>query len=230
MQKDFLFYRLSAIAAFTTALTTLLLWLLPKVYAPPANFDETLVLPGNVFYMLRQWINLLHIPLALLAYFALAYKLRKTELPQVGIGFVWFIIWGVTEMTGITTIVFAVNKNWRANYAGLDDAGKLIAKSNIENFYAVWDSMFFVLLIAFLLASAFYGWALWGKRGTEKILGTLFWLAVPLTLLIILSGYFDHSWAGSIVGWAYPALQPVSRFLLGLVLWKTAQEGESQRN
>jgi hypothetical protein len=31
-------------------------------------------------------------------------------------------------------------------------------------------------------------------------------------------------WAGMLIGWMYPALRPVSRFMLTLFLWKSAEE------
>lgn len=222
MKPDKVFYRMAAIAAFVTAVTTFLLWLLPRLYEGPKNFEEGLLLADNRFYMSRQWINLLHIPLALTAYFGLAYKLRSRELPKVSLGFVWFLIWGITEMTGIAAIIFSVNKTWRASYNAVNESQQEIFKANIETFYSTWDSMFFVLLIAFLLATLFYGWATFNGKGIEKLLSYLFLLAAPLTLLIIFSGYADVAWAGTIVTFTYPVLQPVSRFVLGLYLWKAS--------
>jgi hypothetical protein len=224
MKEEKTFYLIAAGAAFLTAGTTFALWLLPRLYPPPANFAAGVELAGNGYYMARQWINLLHIPLALTAYFALAYKLRKKILPVAGLGFVWFIIWGITEMIGIAVIIFSVNRTWRAGFDAADEARKIILKSNIEAFYAIWDSMFFVLLIAFLLGTSFYGWATFRSKGVDRLLSYLFWLAAPLTILIILSGYAEISWADPLVAWIYPVLQPVSRFVLGLSLLK----GEEQ--
>lgn len=78
--------------------------------------------------------------------------------------------------------------------------------------------MFFVLLIAFLLGTIFYGWATWRGKGLEKLLSYLFWLAAPLTILIILSGYFGFERGTGAVGFVYPILQPLSRLLLGVFL------------
>lgn len=217
---DKTFFRISAIAAGLTSLTTFLLWYLPRLYAAPASFEESISLASNPFYTSRLWVNFIHIPLALLGYSALYYKIKKREPMKVGIGFVWFCIWGAVEMIGIAIIIFSVNKNWRTSYPLLDESSKIQVKGAIDNFFAIWDSMFFVLLIAFLLASTFYAWATWSGKGIEKVLSYLFWLSVPLTILIILSGYFDFPSAGLIVAWSYPILQPVSRFILALVLWK----------
>ncbi len=222
MKNEATFIKISAICAFTTAVTTTLLWLLPKLYAVPQDFDEAVALAKNPLYMARQWVNLLHIPLALTAYFGLTYVLRKRELPKVGLGMIWFLIWGVVEMMGISGIIFSVNGNWRAKYAEAAPSEQAVLRTNIESYMAQWDSMFFVLLIAFLLATIFFGWATWRGKGLEKLLSYLFWLAAPLTFLIILSGYFEKAWAGIIVTWMYPLLQPISRFLMGVVILRKA--------
>nr|WP_299342841.1 hypothetical protein [Allomuricauda sp.] len=222
MKTDPLFIRITAICAFLTSLTTTLLWLLPKLYAAPTSFEEGVALAANSMYMARLWVNLLHIPLALTAYFGMAYILRKRELPKVGLGMVFFGIWGIVEMIGVSGIIFAVNGNWRTDYTTATVAEKVILKANIESYLSLWDSMFFVLLIGFLLATIFFGWATWNGKGLEKLLSYLFWLAAPLTFLIILSGYFNEVWAGWVVAWMYPLLQPISRFLMGMVIWKKA--------
>lgn len=209
---------LAGCCAILTSFTTFLLWLLPKLYETPASFLEGAQLANNVYYQSRLWVNFMHIPLALIAYWGLAHKLRSRELPKVTLGMIWFSIWGTVEMVGLSGIIFAVNKNWRTNYLTASDSTKKLLEQNVENYFALWDGMFFVLLIAFLLGTSFFGWATWKGKGLEKILSYLFWLAVPLTLLIIISGYFGFSQGDGLIEIFYPVLQPVSRFLLGLYL------------
>ena len=223
MFKEEPILKIAGISAILTAITTFLLWLLPKLYDAPDNFEASIQLAKNPYYISRLWVNLLHIPLALIAYFGLAYKLRNRELPKVGIGMIWFIIWGAIEMIGISGIIFTVSKNWRANYASASETVQATLQNNIDIYFAIWDSMFFVLLIAFLLGTLFYGWATWKGKGLEKILSYLFWLAVPLTIIIMLSGYFGINGLNNLVDVIYPMLQPVSRFLLGLFLLKSTK-------
>ena len=94
--------KIAGIAAIATAITTFLLWLLPKLYDYPADINESVLLVNNPFYMGRLWVNFFHIPLALVAYFGLAYKLRERELPKVTLGMIWFLIWGLVEMLGVS--------------------------------------------------------------------------------------------------------------------------------
>ncbi len=213
--------KIAGIAAIATAITTFLLWLLPKLYDYPSDINESVLLVNNPYYMGRLWVNFFHIPLAITAYFGLAYKLRERELPKVILGMIWFLIWGIVEMVGVSGTIFAVNKTWRANYPAASESVQEMLQANIDYYSTIWNSMFFVLLIAFLLGTLFFGWATWKGKGLEKILSYLFWLAVPLTLLIILSGYFGMSGLDKLVDMTYPVLQPVSRFVLGVFLLKS---------
>ena len=86
----------------------------------------------------------------------------------------------------------------------------------------MWDAMFFLLLIAFLIGTTCYGMATVRQDGFERLIGILFLLAAPLTIIITLDGYAGLSLSGWIA-WSYPILQPVSRFLMGIWLWRSAR-------
>ena len=169
--------------------------------------------------MARLWINFFHLPLALTGYFGLMMLLTRQGITLAAFAMIWFLLWGVIEMTGIAVNLFSVNMEWRAGYENANVATKEILKTRIEMFASLWHAAFFVLLIAFLLGSLFLGWASWDSTGSQKMLSCLLWLAVPLTLLIILANYAHQQWAGNITTYVYPVLQPLSRFMLGYVLW-----------
>lgn len=223
VRTDKLFLKITAIASFTTVLTTFLLWLLPKFYTVSGQTVSDISLATDPFYMTRLWVNFLHIPLALTAYFGFVYSLRKRELAKVGLGMIWFLIWGLIELLGVSGLILMVNNTWRKAYHSASGQAQELLQLQIDYYLSFWDSMFFVLLVAFLLGTACFGWATWKGRGLEKILSYLFWLAVPLTLLVIFSRYLGLTWAGSLVAIVYPVLQPISRGLLGTYLWKNAK-------
>lgn len=221
MRHNQSFLKIASVCSILTAATTFLLWLLPNLYSQPANFEEAVLLHQNDYYMARQWVNFIHIPLCLTAYFGLALILYQREAALPVMGMVWFTIWGAIEMIGVSIIIFSVNFNWRSSYALADQANKTLLQNNIESFYSIWDSLFFVLLVAFLLGTLFFAWATWRSKGIGKILSYLLWLAVPLTILIILSNYAAQAWAGQVTKYLYPVLQPVSRCLLGVFIWQS---------
>ncbi|MGI9543627.1 MAG: hypothetical protein ACR2MX_10240 [Cyclobacteriaceae bacterium] len=220
IRSEELLLKIAAVCAISTTITTFFLWLLPQFYQAPQTFEEGVALASNSFYLSRLWVNLLHIPLALTGYFGLAYILRNRELPKVSLGMIWFLVWGLTEMIGVSSLIFSVNGEWRSGYLLAGEAEQLALQSRIEAALSIWDSLFFVLLIGFLLGTTLYGWATWKGKGLEKLLSYCFWLAVPLTLLIIFSKYAQVEWAGQVTSWIYPLLQPFSRFILGLFIWK----------
>ena len=89
--------------------------------------------------------------------------------------------------------------------------------------YGAHYSFNLLLLVAFLLGTTSYGIAAFREKGLTRIMGLLFLLAVPLTLVIILDRYMGYSlsiW----ISWSYPLLQPVSRFIMGYWLWKIAAD------
>lgn len=219
------FFRAAAVCAITSGVTTFLLWALPFGYAAPPDFEGQTALHANPFYMARLWVNFAHVFLALFAYWGAAARKITTSAGLVSAGFICFLIWAVTELMGVTVLIFAQNYTWRRALAAQPDgATRAALTANINAFGDVWDALFFLLLVAFLLGTLFYGLALRRGAGTEKVVGICFLLAVPLTLMIIADGYGGVGWFAPLVTWVYPALQPVSRFLLGVWLWKVAGE------
>jgi hypothetical protein len=221
MRNNDTFFKIASVSALLTAVTTFLLWGLPQLYNSPSNFEESVLLSENSYYLTRQWVNFIHIPLALTGYFGLTIILFQRQPTLSVFGMLWFTVWGTIEMIGVSIILFSVNFNWRSSYKIADEITKNVLKNNIETFFSIWDSMFFVLLIAFLFGTLFFAWATWKSKGLEKVVSWLLWLAVPLTLLIILSNYAGQNWAGQLTKYIYPFLQPISRIVLGLFIWKS---------
>ncbi len=223
MQLDRGFLKVAAVCAGLSAVTTFLLWILPRLYAAPESFAGELALRANPYYMARLWVNFVHIFLALTAYAAAARVLRFRSPALAGLGFLWFVMWGFTELIGVATNIFAVNGTWRAQFTQSAPEVQDRFQTLILGFQGVWDALFFLLLAAFLLGSLFYGLAAWHGRGLERWIGGLFLLAVPLTIAIMIGGYTKSVVFEPLVTWVYPVLQPVSRGLLGWWLWSRAR-------
>ena len=218
--------RIAAVGAGLSAVTTFLLWLLPRLYPAPAGFDEALALHANPLYIARLWVNFGHIFLALTAYSAAACLLWRRSPSLAGLGYVWFVMWGFTELLGVTTNIFAVNGTWRAQFGQSEPDMQDRLRTLILGFEGAWDALF-LLLVAFLLGSLFYGLAAWLGRGLERWIGALFLLAVPLTLGIVISSYTKIVLFDAAIAWVYPVLQPVSRALLGCWLWSQGRSAGS---
>ena len=208
--------------AFLSAVTTFLLWLLPRLYASPQTFEDAVNLHQNPYYMARLWVNFGHIFFALVAYGATAWVLYRVAPALASFGYLCFVLWGLTELLGVTVNIFAVNRTWRAAFSDASTEVQRSIQANIAAFDAVWDAMFFLLLVAFLLGSACFGLAALRGDAISKGVGLLFLLAVPLTAGIIVGGYTRVSVFNTVVTVIYPILQPMSRGLLGYWLWRRA--------
>jgi hypothetical protein len=69
--------RFASACAGVSAVTTFLLWLLPRMVTAPRGFEEAVNLHRNPYYMARLWVNFGHVFLALVAYGAAAYVLFR---------------------------------------------------------------------------------------------------------------------------------------------------------
>lgn len=229
MVDNRMLFRAGALCAGASAITTFLLWLLPRLYDPANGFDESVRLHGVPLYMARWWVNFVHVFLALTGYWAAAVVLWSRNRFLASCGLLWFLLWGFSEIVGVSINIWAVNRTWRAQYATADPATQEILKTNLTGFAAVWDGIFFVILISFLLGTLFLGLAAIRRAGLERWLGILLLLAVPLTVVILLDEYAGLTSLGPVVSWSYPVLQPVSRGLMAVWLWRTAAATLSPR-
>lgn len=215
--------RTGAVCGVLSAITTFLLWLLPRLYDAPSTFEAGVALHANAIYMARWWVNFVHIFFALASYAGAAAALWRRHAALAGLGFLSFVLWGFTELLGVSINIFAVNRTWRAGFAGADAAGREILRANIQSFAAIWDAMFFLLLVAFLAGTLLLGAAAVRGGGLERLVGVLLLLAGPLTLGIMIGGYTSMTWLNDVTDWIYPGLQPVSRALMGVWLWQRSQ-------
>lgn len=205
-----------------SAITTFLLWLLPQFIQPVNSFEASIALHQDAYSIGRNWVNFVHIFLALTAYLGAAFLLWRRSPGLAAAGFLAFLIWGLTELLGVSINLFAVNGAWRPAYLAADPATQMSLKATLTAWSAIWDAMFFLLLVAFALGSAAFGAAGLRQPGLGKWIGILFLLAVPLTLIIIAGGYFGIEFANALVEVIYPILQPVSRAALALWLWRSS--------
>ena len=211
--------RVAGAAAFLSAVTTFLLWLLPRLYDAPAGFEQAILMHQDTAYIARLWVNFVHIFLCLAAYGAAAVLLWKRSPALAGFGFVCFLLWGFTELIGVSINLFAVNFTWRAQFQSATPEVQEQLRVLLTWFPAMWDALFFVLVNGFLAATTCYGLAALPGKGLERWSGALFLLGTPLTLGIIVGNYTSLTIFSDIMDWIYPVLQPVSRATLAAWLW-----------
>lgn len=217
------FYKATATCSFLSVATTLLLIFLPRLYDPGESFESRLALVDNPIYMLRAWVYLLHPFVVLGAALGVAMVMRRLSGGLAAAGFLCFLLWALTE-AGQQALTLVAYHGWAAAYATADVATQEVLRMQISTYHAVWDSMFLLLLIGFLLGNLFYGVAMVNDRGNARVLSVLFLAVAVLTAFGVSREIGGPALPSAMGVWLYPIVQPVSRLLIGIWLWNMAEE------
>jgi hypothetical protein len=217
------FYKATAICSFLSVATTLLLIFLPNLYDPGETFESRLALVDNPVYRLRAWVYLLHPFVVLGAALGVAMAIRRRSGGLAVAGFLCFLLWALTE-AGQQALTLVAYHGWAGAYAAADAATQEVLRMQISTYRAIWDSMFLLLLIGLLLGNIFYGVAMVNDRGSARVLGALFLAVAVLTAFTVSLEVGGPGLPSALAVWLYPIVQPVSRLLVGVWLWKTTEE------
>jgi hypothetical protein len=213
------FYRVAAICSFISAITTLCLIFLPKIYGSATSVEDRIALVQNPLWQLRAWAYLIHPFMTLTAAFGVAAALRRVAASLVFPGFLGFLLWGFTE-AGQQCVTFALFRRWANQYAAADGATREMLRGNIIFYDALWDAMFLLLLLGFLAGNILYAIATLRRRGLARVLGLFYVGAAFITLDVIMGELHGPTMPTVLSAWLYPLLQPAARTLIGVWLWQ----------
>ncbi len=177
-------------------------------------------------YVVRAWAYLLHPFLVLGAALGIAMRIREGASAAALVGLLGFTLWAFNEAGQQTLTLFGFDE-WRAAYATADELTRERIRSGALMYDGLWDGMYFLLLIGFSVGNLCFGQALVRKRGLTRLTGAFLLAAVLLTSTFMLS---ELGWAlpsEAIGTWAYAAVQPLGRALVGVWLWRFSDERES---
>lgn len=216
------FFRTAALCSFASALTTLALIFLPQWYQPVADFDARMALLDNPAYVLRSWIYLLHPFLVVTAALAVAVRCRLCAPGAALAGLLGFLLWGVTEAGQQTLTLVAMDRTWRAAWPTADAAARELIRNHVAVYDVIWDAMFFLLLLGFLIGNVFLARAAWCRDRAGRWVSAAFAAAAVLTLLNLMPEFGVTVPFADATGWLYPVIQPAGRALIGWWLWHGA--------
>ena len=216
------FFRFAAVCALLTALTTLVVHVMPNLWSDAMSFEQQVELRLNPLYLTNRWIVVLHCALVVVSMFALGLPAARRAPAPVIFGFLAFVCFGFTEMVRTAISIFAINRNWRAVYAtAVDPATRERFRAFIESYSGINDALFFIFYTAFTVGLICYGIAFL-RTGRMLQLGILF----TVWALLNLPGWIDAVIGTELLGryfeWVGPAFQPLARAWIGVWLWKNA--------
>lgn len=217
------FYRTAAVLSVLSALTTLLLIVLPHWYGPAPDLPARMARVQDPAYTLRAWTYLLHPFLVTAAALAVAARLRHVAASWVVPGCLAFVLWGATEAVQQALTLFAYDP-WRVAWLAGDAGVRATMHERDALYSAVWNALWTFLLLPFLLANALYAVALVRQQGMSFAVGAFYASAALLTALLLAREFGLPTLPEPMLALLYPALQPIARVLIGIWLWRNADE------
>ena len=137
-------------------------------------------------------------------------------------------LWAATEAGQQALTKVALDRTWRPAWPGADDAARALIQQQVALYDVLWDAMYLLILIAFLVGNVLLGFAVRRVAASDaapsalgRAVAIALWAAAGLTLLFLLGELgVDVRVPGS--AWLYPLIQPAGRSLIGLWLWREA--------
>ena len=216
------FVRFGAVCSVLLAVTTFLLWLLPRYVPEAVTFEARLALASNPYYLGRLWVNFTHMFLGFAAYLAVYAILREKARGFATLGLGFYFIWVLVELLALSINLFAVNAAWRGGYAAANPEQQAMFKLFLAWWPGVWDGLYFLLALAYLLGSLVFGGLAVMERGFTRAIGVLLLLGSVISAAFLIGEYGGPVWPEEIAGAVYPVVQPLARAITGWWLWRMA--------
>jgi len=217
------FYRTAAVCSVLSAVTTLMLIFLPSFFAPAEGFEGRMARVHDPAYQLRAWVCFVHPFITLMAALAVATRIRNFRPGLAVVGLLAMMLWAFTEAAQQGMTLFAFDK-WRVAFASADETMRAQIRTLTVIYDGLWDGMYFLLLNAFAIGNLCLGIVLLGLQGLGRVVGAFLIAAFLLTFSLI---WREIGWGAlpePLASWIYPAIQPLGRTLIGVWLWRVADE------
>lgn len=218
------FYRFAAICSIASAVTTVGLIFLPGMLPPVEDLAGRMARVNEPVYRLYSWVYFVHPFLVVTAALAVSMRLRREAAALVVSGLLAFVLWGATEAGQQALTLFAFNP-WRLAWLAGDPAVTGTMELRAALYDGVWNAMYFLIVVAFFIANALYGLAMWRREKFSRVVGAFYFAAAALTLqIIVVEVGGPQLLPDGLDFWVYPLIQPLARTLIGVWLWKHRDE------
>lgn len=216
------FYKVAAIASFASAITTLLLIFLPDLFAPAGEFESRMRRVLDPAYVLRSWTYLAHPIVTFAAALAVAVRLRARPALVLP-GLIGFALWAMVEV-GQQMMTLFMYDPWRRAWLAGDPALRATMELRHALYDGLWDASYYTLLLGFLIGAAFYAAAMIRLGGFSRLVGAFYAAVAALTFWNFAVALGAPELPPLLDRWLYPAAQPLGRVLIGVWLWRNADE------
>ena len=211
------FTRFPSICCFASVITTLgiHLWFAD----PPSDFEQRIIMFRDKIYLLNRWWVIAHCLLVIFSMWGMALLLLKKSPGFAPLGFLFFAVFGLAEITRQMYVLFYIN-GLREQYSlATDPSVKEILKNTLTHAGILSSPLFGLFVLTFGIGNLFYGFSLSGEKGFGKLLSLLL-IAWAIGNFAALGNEFwrSPSLSNFLEHYSY-TYQPFMRLLLAIWLW-----------
>lgn len=213
------FLRLTAIAAFISALTTIGVHFIDF---PVEGFEERLLLARDTLYIQHKWMIIVHCLMVIISMCGVATLVWHLNKGLAALGMLFFSVFGIAEITRMFSVLAYLNPMREKFLAASDETVRQILQLQIESFSQGTLILFLVFILGFALGNLFYGLALVRARASDKWMGFAFLLLAITTFLSLANSFWEIRSIGQMVEYSGKFFTPLVRLFIGLWLWRKA--------
>jgi hypothetical protein len=214
------FLRLGSICCFITVITTLGIHLYFK--DPPDDFEQRILLFRNKTYLVNRCWVIAHCLLVIVSMWAFALIQLKKAPGFTGIGFLFFAVFGIAEITRQMYVLYYLNELREQYSIAADPVVKLGLKQTIASGGLLAAPLFGVFIFSFGLGNLCYGLSLFGEKGFDRLLSLLLIIWSLGNFLALANSFWESAALSAFIEKYSFTYQPLIRLLMAWWLWKKA--------
>ena len=214
IQKNFI--RFTSVCCFITVITTL------GIHAwfpdPPAGFEERILLFRSKIYLLNRWWVIAHCLLVITAMWGFAILQFKKTPGWTGLGFLFFCVFGIAEITRQMMVLLYANPLREQYYMATDD-GTNGLKIVLSTFGQLTAPLFGVFILMFGLGNLCYGFSLINSKGFSKLLSILLIISATANFVMLGNSFWKIPAIDNVMEKYSYTFTPLLRMITGIWLW-----------
>lgn len=217
MDPDKRFLIIAGTAAILTALTTIGVH---YVTFPADTFEQRLQLIHHTGYIAHRWMIIFHCLFVITSMLGLALIRHRQGGGLMYLGFVFYVVFGVTEMARMFGVLHYLN-TLRGQYTGTtDEMTQTLLHQSIDQFTLTGNTLFALFSFAFGIGNLCYGIVFSTGKGVSRWIGYAFVYWALASFLGLVNHCLQWSWVDSIHEFNGKVFQPVFRMILGVWIFR----------
>jgi hypothetical protein len=215
------FIRFTAIACMASVITTMGIHAFFNFDAP--TLEERVLLFQNPWYIGSHWWVIVHCLLVIVSMWGFYLVQHKKSKEFVGLGFIFFVVFAITEIFRQLLVLFYLNGMRETYMATNSESIKDFLANSMNNFGLFSYALFGLFILAFAIGNLCYGLSLIGETGLSKMVGVLLLIWSAGVFVALGNEFWEATWLSAFLAPFNLYYQPMIRALIGIWLWKAAQ-------